>query len=523
MVVDASSLPQDHCIETDVCIVGSGTAGLTLAREFTGKNFRVCLLESGGQEPDRETQALYWGENVGLPYFSLDTARARYFGGSTNRWHVVLGNNVLGARMRPLDPIDFEEREGIPYSGWPFDWEHINPFYDRAQSLCQIGPPTYEVDDWADPEKSPPLPFIGDRVKTVIFKIGSRDPFIRDYSEQVKSAPNIDVYLHANVLEIETDDMAETVTRLSVASLGGARFWVSARLFILATGGIEVPRLLLLSNKIQKTGLGNQNDLVGRFFMEHVHFRSGIFVPSDPDIFTSTGLYNEAHKTKNVSILGKLSLAAEVLRQEKLANYSAQLMPRTMLSAVLYRNVGSNRIGIFCGKLKKKGSRILKKKIKGFVLAHMTEQVPNPNSRVMLAAERDSFGQNRVHLDWQLSPVDIRSTIRAQEIIDEEIRRAGLGRLHIQMKDDAPPPGLGGGYHHMGTTRMHVDPQKGVVDENCRVHGISNLFVAGPSVFPTGGYANPVLTILALAIRLADYVENLMSYDKAIVRGPRPT
>ncbi len=153
----------------------------------------------------------------------------------------------------------------------------------------------------------------------------------------------------------------------------------------------------------------------------------------------------------------------------------------------------------------------------------MTEQVPNPNSRVMLAAERDSFGQNRVYLDWQLSPVDIRSTIRAQEIIDQEIRHAGLGRLHIQMKDDAPPPGLGGGYHHMGTTRMHVDPKKGVVDENCRVHGISNLFVAGPSVFPTGGYANPVLTTVALAIRLADYVKNLMSYDKALVRGPRPT
>jgi choline dehydrogenase-like flavoprotein len=139
----------------------------------------------------------------------------------------------------------------------------------------------------------------------------------------------------------------------------------------------------------------------------------------------------------------------------------------------------------------------------------MAEQVPNPHSRVTLAPQRDCLGQNRVRLNWQLSAIDILSVIRTQHIIDSELRRAGLGRLYTQLRDETLPPNLHGGYHHMGTTRMHADPKKGVVDANCRVHGLSNLFIAGPSVFPTGGYANPTLTIVALAVRLADHIKKM--------------
>jgi choline dehydrogenase-like flavoprotein len=143
-----------------------------------------------------------------------------------------------------------------------------------------------------------------------------------------------------------------------------------------------------------------------------------------------------------------------------------------------------------------------------FRLNQMTEQIPNPDSRILLVEEKDAFGRNRVCLDWRLSSSDIRSIIRSQEIINEELQKAGLGRLQITMTKKKLPSNLQGGWHHMGTTRMHVNPGKGVVDENCRAHGISNLFIAGPSVFPTCGYANPVLTIVALAIRLADHVKN---------------
>jgi choline dehydrogenase-like flavoprotein len=296
--------------------------------------------------------------------------------------------------------------------------------------------------------------------------------------------------------------------------------------------------LLLLSNTVQKEGLGNQNDLVGRFFMEHPHLWSGIYIPSDPSIFTSTGLY-EVHTVNNVPVMGKLTLNQEVLCRERLLNYCVSIHPkigpnpryhktaskgvdslRKLRSAVRNGNVPkdwgkllghviNDSGGVALNAYKKVMRRF--HKIPVFLLNHMAEQAPNPSSRVTLGQERDALGQNRVQLDWHLSPIDIRSMIRAQGIIDEELRRAGLGRLRIELEDETPPSDLHGGWHHMGTTRMHVDPQKGVVDENCKVHGISNLFIAGSSVFPTGGYANPVLTIVALAIRLADHIKQVMA------------
>jgi choline dehydrogenase-like flavoprotein len=151
-----------------------------------------------------------------------------------------------------------------------------------------------------------------------------------------------------------------------------------------------------------------------------------------------------------------------------------------------------------------------KKRIKLYSLENMSEQVPNPDSRITLSSDKDRLGLNRVRLDWRLSPIDIESAIRTQEILDQEFRHAGLGRLFSRLKDETPPMRISGGWHHMGTTRMHVDPKKGVVDENSRIHGMSNLYVAGPSVFPTGGYANPSLTIVALAVRLADHIKMIM-------------
>ena len=179
-MIDARSIPRDETIETDVCIVGAGTAGIILARELIGEKFRVCLLESGGIKPDRETQSLCQGDNIGYPYFPLYTARARYFGGTSNRWHIHLSNDCLAARMRPLDEIDFEERKWLPYSGWPFKKSELQPFYERAESICRITPSTYQVSNWAHPRKTPPIYFQNDRVETVIVKFACSDHFVRD-------------------------------------------------------------------------------------------------------------------------------------------------------------------------------------------------------------------------------------------------------------------------------------------------------------------------------------------------------
>jgi choline dehydrogenase-like flavoprotein len=545
LIIDARSLPENKTVETDVCIVGAGVAGITLARECIGEAFRVCLLESGGLEPDKITQSLYWGENVGHPYYPLDTSRARFFGGTSHYWKLAIGANQLGVRLRDMDKIDFEERDWIPYSGWPFDKAHLVPFYERAQSICKIGPFTYNVEDWEDPVNAPRLHFVNDQVKTTIFQFGLRDLFFDKYRGEISNADNITTYLHANVVDIETTENAQDVTRLRVACLKGNKFWVSAKLFVLAMGGIETPRLLLLSNNVQRNGLGNQHDLVGRFFMEHPHLWSGVYVPSELNISNSTSLY-KIHRVNDVPIMGKLTLNNTVLRREKLLNYCVSINPDFSLSYQYFINSASkgidslralrsafqekripdnfsNHIGNVITdissiakttyrKITGKFIREFKKSehIAVYKLNHMAEQVPNPNSRVTLSNECDALGQRRVQLNWQLSPIDILSMVRSQEIIDEELTRAGLGRLKIELNGDTPPPDLHGGWHHMGTTRMHLNPKKGVVNENCRVHGISNLFIAGASVFPTCGYANPVLTTIALVVRLADHIKKNM-------------
>ena len=403
--------------------------------------------------------------------------------------------------------------------------------------------------DWEDPEKGLCLPLANDQVKTVIFQFGSRPPFLSDCGAAIMNAENISTYLHANVVEIATNETGRIVNSLHVACLEGNRFSVSSKLFILALGGIETPRLLLLSNRIHKCGIGNEHDLVGRYFMEHLHFWFGFYVPSQSAGLRMMDLYRNIHMVKKVPIIGKLALSEKTLRCERLANGCIQLIPRIVLkeSIDLYLNPSIESKGVVSfkalrsatkrGKMPEhmmkqlfnvfrdfddviqmvvqKGRRkidgVCKKRSVIYRLAHMTEQVPNSNSRVSLGKELDRLGLRQPKLDWQISEIDQYSTIRMREIIDEELRRAGLGGLCIPAYHRTPLPGLHGGYHHMGTTRMHDNTKKGVVDKNCRVHGISNLFIAGSSVFPTGGYANPVLTIVALAVRLSDHVKKIMA------------
>ncbi|MBC2709796.1 MAG: GMC family oxidoreductase [Desulfosarcina sp.] len=545
MFIDSRSIGEESVINTDVCIVGAGVSGLTLAREFKQAKFNTCIIESGGEKADKATQALYWGENVGIPYYPLDTARARFLGGSSHYWVIELPENGMGVRLRPMDPIDFEEREWVPYSGWPFKKEQLDPYYKRAQEVCQIGPNSYDPKDWIEPDRRNELPFHDDRVHTTIFQFGFRDVFFKEYANEVKNAENITTLLHGNAIEIETNEAATEVIRIRVACLNGNHFSVTAKTYILAMGGLEVPRLLLLSNKTQKSGLGNENDLVGRFFMEHPHLWCGAFFPSSVGVSNSTGLY-EVYSKNGTPVMGKITLSESTLRKEKLLNWVTSVHPEYELSYKKY--LGFYEPGVLaCRAIKndllKNHSlinmkdhvykalsdtnaifRFIYRKTKShykrdfnraehitvYRLNPMVEQAPNPESCVFLGTEKDALGQFRINLNWQLTPLDTYTITRAQEILDEELRKAGLGHLLIETKKDIVPKGIHGGWHHMGTTRMHADPKKGVVDPTCRVHGISNLYIGGASVFPTSGYANPVLTTIALVLRLADHVRKTM-------------
>lgn len=555
MLIDSRNLPTDKVIETEVCIVGAGPAGITLAREFIDQNFRVCLLESGNLEFDQETQSLCEGETVGDNFPSLNEMRRRQYGGLANAWGIDIYNQQIGLRHTPLDEIDFEKRDWLPYSGWCFNKSHLNPFYERAQAVCKLGSFAYEVEAWEDTQ-SPRLPFKADNVTTSMFQFGPRDIFTKEYREKINRSPNVTTYLNANVVEIETDETSKTVTRVRVACLQGNKFWVAAKVFILATGGIENARLLLLSNQIQKTGLGNQNDLVGRFFMDHPLIRSGTILPNNRQIFNSTALY-DLRRVNNVPVMGKITLTPEVMNRQKLLNMSALLFPRNneFLTAIFpkhneFRTAGKTSLKILLaasrGKipqdvpkhlmnvikdfdslcvqwyekhfkkqsifsnLSQGGWSYLKDKEQKFTMFEVisqTEQAPDPDNRVMLSSQFDKLGCLKAQLNWRWTETDITSIKTSQAILAQEVARAGLGQFQIESDGELPQVLSISTHHHIGTTRMHDDPKQGVVDANCQVHGISNLFIAGSSVFPTGGFANPTLTIVALAIRLADHVK----------------
>jgi choline dehydrogenase-like flavoprotein len=524
MFIDARSLAEGSEITTDVCIIGAGAAGITLAHEFIDKSFHICLLESGGLEPDEDSQALYEGDIVGFPYYPLDLIRLRYFGGTTNHWAGV---------CRPLDEIDFEARPEVPHSGWPFDRSHLDPFYLRAHSLCQLGPYDYRPNTWQT-ENSPCFRFASDRVLTAILQQSPPTRFGQVYRESIKQAPNISTYLFANVLELELADTASRVDRLQVATLQGNKFSVTAKFFILATGAVENARMLLASNRDHGVGLGNQHDLVGRFFMEHLSVPGGLFLPSDPNLCAD--LYTIGRELNGVHGMGYLTLAPETLRREKLLNARAfiesaspqelsrgttgwSVSAEMILKAIRTRNLDidfaahlSNVIGNL-DEVAIYAYRRLFHPPKGlFSFYYHIEHAPNPESRVTLVSERDALGMPRVQLAWRFGSLERRTLRRTNEIIGQELGHARLGRVSA-VRDDADlgwPAGLRGAWHQMGTTRMHPHPKQGVVDENCQIHGISNLFIAGSSVFPTSGYTNPTLTIVALSLRLADHITRLI-------------
>lgn len=526
--LDARTLPDGVSVETEVCIVGAGAAGITIALELNGAPFRVALIESGGLRGDAASQTLLRTEAVGPVETQLDRARLSGFGGTTAVWN--------GA-CRPLDEIDFLPRDWVPHSGWPFPKAHLNPYYARAQSLCQLGPYRYELDAWQQ-NGAPPLPLSARRISTHIFQISPPTRFGRVYRRAIFESPNIDTYLYGNVVEIETNDDARLTAGVRVATSRGTRFRVAAQVVVLAAGGIETPRLLLLSNRLKSFGLGNEHDLVGRFFSDHLRIESAVLVLKDgPRYRPMYSVRKAAAAGQAVAIEGVLALGDEVLEQEKMVRCGFHIparwrsfpefqsdgvtAAREVVRAIRLGNAPyrwPRRLQSIARELNAVlltgGRRLMNGRDDGrfgLIVTAYTEQAPNPDSRVALTAARDSLGRQKVRLDWRVSEIDLWTIRRATEVLAEEVGRAELGdvQIHLDGKEWQQSPRLRGGFHHMGTTRLHPSPTQGVADTDGQVHGVANLFIASSAVFPTGGYANPTLTIVALAVRLADHIRGL--------------
>lgn len=276
MFADAGSVTEGSTLDTDVCIVGAGPAGITLATQLEDAGVRTLVLEGGGLDRERAAEEPLRGERAGYPYPPLHRARVRAFGGTSRHWPPQ-----TAMLTRPLDPIDFEARAAVPHSGWPFDHRHLGPFYERAHDLCRLPRPDYDVGLWTEEGEAPRLPLPEALVDTAIMRMAPPDAFTQQQA-RLRSSRDVTVLLHATVVEICTGPTADRVDRLRVAREPGRTFGVTARCYVLASGGLDTPRLLLHSRERWRDGLGNAHGLVGRFFMEHLGARAGVLLPSDP-------------------------------------------------------------------------------------------------------------------------------------------------------------------------------------------------------------------------------------------------
>jgi choline dehydrogenase-like flavoprotein len=525
MLNDARRVPAGTTLSADVCIIGAGAAGITLACELAAGSQKVLLLESGGFDFEDATQALYQGEIVGHPLNPPDVSRLRYFGGTTNHW---------GGMCAPLAAEDFRVRPWVQYSGWPIGAEDLAGYWRRAVPYVQITSDNFSAADWADE-----LPAIfrgntlGERLAPLLFQQSPPTRFGEVFRERLTAAKPIETLLHANVLSLMADADARTVERVAVGCLDGNRFFVRARVFILATGAIENARLLLLSDGVQTAGLGNGNDLVGRFFMGHPQFDDGArIVLEAPTAAAAKPLGSTLHT------YAMLRLTAATAAREQLPGFAAHLDPRASEVAptlhqtpsylALKRLVARFKGTQFPTTTAGDDLRTVLADLDGLASGLYTrfgkapildvrpqcEQVPNPASRVYLGSERDALGLRRIVVDWRLTDLDVLGMRRGLAIVGETFTGTGLGRLELsEAMREATPATLAcaEAWHHIGTTRMSEDPRSGVVDRDCRVHGTTNLFVAGSSVFPTTGIVNPTFTIVALAIRMADHLRERMA------------
>jgi len=517
----AHASPED--IRTDIAIIGAGAAGITAAARFIDAGREVVLIESGGVDYEKASADFNKGHNVGESYYDLADARLRFFGGTTAIW---------GGRCAQLDAIDFERRSWVPHSGWPITLEGLKPWYAQARNLLDVGG-MRNGREWIERQGLQELSVDHWSFDTRFDRFGyiARKALI--------DHPKLTLLLHATLRQIVPVESGRHVSHLDVQTPAGKHLRIEARTIILAAGGLENPRILLASKSVVSTGLGNQKDLVGRFFMEHPHARGGRVVKAP--VWKLLDAFRQ-RRSGELQTAPLLKLDPELQRQRQVLNSALTLGARPPAGGSergikrIYLHArhtfDPTQAGRTLWKTYRRAGRAITKltgpvapwlsvlrKQKELAVIIRSEQAPNPDSRVTLNGEKDAVGMPRIQLDWRLQDSEVRTASALVEALSRDFGRLHLGKVDkAEWLRDGTSSWLSdplisahpiGGYHHMGTTRMSDDPGTGVTDKWGRVHGMDNLYVCGSSVFPTSGWANPTLTILALTLRTADHILDL--------------
>ncbi|MGE0666525.1 MAG: GMC oxidoreductase [Sphingomonadales bacterium] len=507
-IIDARSGSLGDVIDTDICVIGSGPAGVTLALELATGGRRICLVDSGG--PDGSAEALRGPLDViGRPYRTERAPRAFCLGGTSTLW---------GGHCVPLSPLEMEERDWVPGGAWPISHAELSRHYPRALEIVGLAGTDFDAPATARSIGVPLLP-LGGGFETTVSRYRVVD-FGKDHAAALAARGNVTFLLNGTATRLVLDDDLGRVSGVTVRIAGGTNRTIRAGVVVLAAGGIENARLLLASNDQLAAGVGNGSDMVGRHFMEHPAWVRGVLAPGPAyDLHADYTHYWQQVPAGDHNVRFHLAATDDLARRLRVPQFRAELTIRPLLawaaSGVLMRP-GNHRLGTVAWAASALASHPagLAKLALGrraapwcLQLCNFTEQVPNPDSRVTLSPRRDALGEPLAALDWRLSPIDRDGIARVHAALAAEVARSGLGRfLWAPETGDGLMRGVSGGSHHMGTTRMSNDPRKGVVDADLKVHGVGNLYVAGSSVFPSGGWANPTLTIVALSVRLAEHL-----------------
>lgn len=536
--------PSDHPL-ADVCVIGAGPAGICLALDLAERGLSVVLLESGQHGTDEPTQDLSRGEVADERLHSPpDRYRLRRLGGASAIW---------GGRCMPMDPLDFEARPQLPLSGWPIGFEDLRPHYEAANRWAEAGRFAYSARE-ALPGAAPLIRgFDSERISTDgLERFSCPTPFGQRYRHRLALAPRLRVLLGANAMHLQLAEDGRSLSAVQVQSLKGRRAVVRARATVLAAGGLETARLLLASQDVAPAGIGNQHDVVGRYYMCHIAGNVGQL-----DICGTTDAVRHGYERSPEGIYCRRRLAVVASEQQRLglANLVARLhfprisdpahhsgvlsglylarhlisyeYARRLQEAPPHRLDGLRHLrNVLADPLdttafvahwlrhrtlaeRKFPSVILRNRHNRFSLEIHAEQRPLAHSRVTLSEQRDALGLPRLRVDWRWDHEDIDSVRRSLDLMAKELRASGVAELRYQpetLESELLRFGAYGG-HHLGTTRMGQDVRTSVVDAHCQVHGVHNLFVASSAVFPTSSQANPTLTLLALALRLSAHLQ----------------
>ena len=463
--------------QPQACVTGSGPAGVTVARELADAGISVVIFEAGGLEISEASQEFYQGVTAGDPYFDLDVTRLRCFGGSSNHW---------AGWCRVMDAVDFEAKPHVPDSGWPITRAGIEPYLNKTHDILELVPfkPDKSVSDdinWVQLIKSPAVRF-GEKFRS-----------------EFEKSDKIALVLNTYVTELLGDGKRVNSAKLWSNGADGGEF--SAATFVVCTGGLENSRLLLWSNVKSSGGVVPEAAALGRYWMEHPQFEGGDAILFDTSMF-------EHDKTGEAFF----SPSAKAIARRQIMNFGIRLIERP------YPGMKAMIADLACQapETAEWVARGLGQHLRCAAQLYVGwEQAPVFDNHVALhPSEKDAAGVPRINLTWKKGELEHRTLLEGLKLFGETLVKNNAGRVRIEewvtSGQDYPADQELAGHHHMGGTRMGTDPKKSVVDANCKVHGMENLYVGGSSVFATSGQCNPTTTIVALALRLGAHLGKML-------------